>query len=321
MRRGLIWTLGLTALGAAAAILWLRQPATLSADAFAARYNMPLPPPSAAMTVYHLGHSLVGRDMPAMVGQLAKAAGFQGHAYASQLGWGASLNQHKAGDVPGFAQENAHPAHRPAPEALASGTYDAVILTEMVELRDAVRYHDSATALAHWAQAARAANPDVRVYLYETWHRLDDPDGWLNRIDTDLAGLWEGRLARPVMAMADTGTIHIIPAGQALAAVVRAVEAGQVPGLTSRNDLFAQQTDGTTDPIHLNDLGAYVVALVHFAALYHRSPAGLPHRLQRADGTMADALPDQAVAPIQSLVWQVVRGYAPAGVGGRGGLE
>jgi hypothetical protein len=317
LRKRWIWLPGLVVAGAAAALWWLREPATLTEAEFAARYATPLTPPETGMAVYHLGHSLVGRDMPAMVGQLAAAAGFADHSHASQLGWGASLDQHRSGKVPGFAEENAHPAHRPAAGALASGGYDAVVLTEMVELRDAIRYHDSARALAHWAGAARAGNPGVRVYLYETWHRLDDADGWLARLDGDLALLWEGHLARPAMARDGTGTIHIIPAGQAMAAVVRAIEAGQVPGLSRREDLFATMPDGATDPIHLNDRGAYVVALVHFAALYHRSPEGLPHRLRRADGTMADALPDQAVGVIQSLVWQAVRGYAPAGVGAR----
>ena len=45
----------------------------------------PLPPPADPLATYHLGHSLVGRDMPAMLAQMA------GHDHASQLGWGASL--------------------------------------------------------------------------------------------------------------------------------------------------------------------------------------------------------------------------------------
>ncbi|MFD1807714.1 hypothetical protein ACFSHQ_04690 [Gemmobacter lanyuensis] len=78
---------------------WLWSARTLSPAAFAARYTEPLPPqPPAA--VYHLGHSLVGRDMPAMLAQLLR------HRYHSQLGWGASLNQHWQGAVPGLAEEN-----------------------------------------------------------------------------------------------------------------------------------------------------------------------------------------------------------------------
>jgi hypothetical protein len=264
------------------------------------------------MRVFHLGHSLTGRDMPAMLAQLAQAAGFAGHGQHSQLGWGASLDQHWRNEVPGFDTENAHPAHRPARQAVAEGV-DALIATEMVELRDAIRWHDSARALADWAQAARAGNPGVRVYLYETWHRLDDPAGWLDRVDADLPALWESQVLRPAMARG-AGPIHLIPAGQALAAVVRAAEGGALPGLTGRADFFAGGPQGPVDPIHLNDQGAQVVALAHLAALYHRDPTGLPHALSRADGSAATPLPDPAAAAVQGLVWRTVSGYARSGV-------
>lgn len=295
--------------GFAVAAWWLARPKTLSAEDFAARYAEPLPS-QRPQAVYHLGHSLVGRDMPAMLAQL------MGNRFNSQLGWGASLNQHWQGDVPGFEVENRPPAFRPAREAVQSGDYDAIVLTEMVELKDAIRYHDSARALADWARLARAARPDVRLYLYETWHRLDDPAGWEARIAADLPALWEGQLLRPAMADPAVGTIHVIPAGQVLAALVALIEAGDVPGLTRREDLFALNADGTTDTIHLNDLGAYVVALTHFATLAGESPEGLPHALQKSDGTPAIA-PDLVAARImQQVVWQVVSGYAASGTKG-----
>ncbi|THD83639.1 hypothetical protein E7811_10205 [Aliigemmobacter aestuarii] len=294
-------------------LLWWRRRAELSAflsaEEFSARHAEPLPPPAGPMTVYHLGHSLVGRDMPAMLAQLA------GHTHHSQLGWGASLKQHWEPDepVPGFDTENAHPAHRPAREAIASGGYDAVILTEMVEIRDAIRYHDSGRCLAEWARAARAANPDVRIYLYETWHRLDDPAGWTDRIRDDLPGQWEA-IMRKAMAQEGTGTIHLIPAGTAMAALVARIEAGEVPGLARREDLFGKNPDGTQDMIHPNDLGAYFVALVHYATLYHRSPEGMPHALIRADGRPADAPSPEAARIMAQVAWQTVSGYAATGV-------
>ncbi|QYK42265.1 MAG: hypothetical protein KF887_03805 [Paracoccaceae bacterium] len=315
------WKLAAGAAGAgvAAFALWraIALPAALDDAAFAARYATALPPPEGALSIYHLGHSLVGRDMPAMVAQLAGAAGLDGHAWHSQLGWGASLDQHWRDEVPGFEQENGTPAFRPARAALASGDYDAVVLTEMVELRDAIRWHDSARALADWAALARAGRGDARVYLYETWHRLDDPDGWLSRLDADLPRLWEGVLLRQAMARSGVGTIHVIPAGQAMAAVVRAVEAGEIPGLTTRDDLFARTPEGMLDPIHLNDIGAYVVALTHFAVLYGRSPEGLPHALTRADGSPATAPEPEAAAAMQRLVWRAVLGYRPSGMAGQ----
>jgi len=316
-RRQVIWT-GLAAAAAAGAYgIWRKMQARpMDLAAFHALYAQPLGAPRGDLSVYHLGHSLVGRDMPVMLDQLARAAGHSGHAHASQLGWGASLDQHRQGAdaVPGFAPENAHPNHVPANQAMASGAYDAVVLTEMVEIKDAIRYHDSAKALAHWARAARVGNPEARVYLYETWHRLDDAEGWLARIDTDLTRAWQDQLMRVAMAEDGVGTIYLIPGGQVLAAAVRAIEAGDIPGLTTREALFSRDAEGGVDTIHLNDLGAYIIALTHFATLYQQSPQGLPHQLRRADGTVATTLPDLAVAPLQRLVWNTVSGYALTGI-------
>ena len=250
--------------------------------------------PTGPMQTYHLGHSLVGRDMPAMLAQLA------GHNHHSQLGWGASLGDHWSGRVSGFAAENAHPAHRPAHEALTSGDYAAVIFTEMVELRDAIRHHSSALRLADWASLARKARPDVRLYLYETWHRLDDPAGWLERIDTDLPALWQAQILQPARQKA--GDISLIPAGQVMAAAARMAEAGRLPGLGTRRDFFA-------DDIHPNDLGNWLVAMTHYAVLYHRPPLGLHAQLTRADGTPAAPPSPETARLLQELVWQVVNGY------------
>lgn len=301
---GLIWAGGLMG-----ARWWQRR--RVEAEAVA-QLDAPLSAPEAGLRVYHLGHSLVGRDMPAMLAQLAGA----GHLHHSQLGWGASLRDHWEPEVPvrGFETENAHGAFRPAREAIGSGAYDAVVLTEMVEIRDAIRHHDSAAYLARWAALAHAANPDVRVYLYETWHHTDDGTGWLVRIDRDLAQHWQGQVQYPAIAASGV-PVHLIPAGQVMAAFVRAAEAqGGLADVAGVDDLFTRRTDGTPDTIHINDLGAYLVALTHYAVLYHRDPAGLPHGLRRADGSAATAPTPETAALMQEIVWQVVRSMDETGV-------
>lgn len=293
----------------------LMEPRKPDTELVRARYEQPLPAPSAPLAVYHLGHSLVGRDMPAMLAQLAG----EGHSYESQLGWGTSLKEHWQGGeaINGFEAENDHPRYRDAKEAIGSGEYDAVILTEMVELRDAVKYHASAKHLTRWADLARSASPETRVYLYESWHRLDDPQGWLNRLDTDLDALWLGRVLGPDLSGNGAARpVHVIPAGQVMAAFVRAVEdAGGVGNVENRESLFARTPEGALDPIHVNDLGAYLVALTHYAALYHRSPEGLPHELLRADGSPADAPSEEVAKLMQRIVWEVVSSSPLTGVG------
>lgn len=301
---GLVGALGLGGVAA-----WvLAQPRALNEAEFAAHYDAPLASPSGPQATYHLGHSLVGRDMPALLSQLS------GADHASQLGWGASLRNHWQGDVPGFAEENAHPRHRPAAEAVESGEYPVVVLTEMVEIRDAIRYHDSARALADWALRIRGARPEARIYLYETWHRLDDPEGWMERVEADRSRYWEGEILRRAMAVEGVGTIHVIPGGQVMAAVARAAEAGDVPGLSRREDLFALGPDGTQDMIHFSDLGAYLMALTHYAVIYHQSPEGLPHDLSRADGTPLPPLAPETAQALQRMVWEVVTSYPATGV-------
>ncbi|MTE01508.1 hypothetical protein GIY56_14560 [Paracoccus sp. YIM 132242] len=298
----------LAAAGGLSAFAWHRrgrQPPVMPATV-----HPPLPAPERIGSIYHLGHSLVGPDMPAMLAQLG------GHAYASQLGWGTTLKQHwtDGKDMPGFELRAGGISPVPARQALASGAFDVLVLTEMVEIRDAIRWHDSAAWLAAWARLARQGNPAIRVYLYETWHNLDDPAGWLERIETDLPEQWLGRVLAPAEAREGTGDIFLIPGGQAMAAVARAAEAGRLPGVSSRDDLFRRDESGALDTIHMGDLGAYVVALAHWAVIWQRSPVGLPHRLKRADGIDARWFDEDAAPRVQAIVRDVVAGMPHAGV-------
>ncbi|MEO0929941.1 MAG: hypothetical protein AAFY14_04740 [Pseudomonadota bacterium] len=277
--------------------LYLRDQAPLDADSFNALYISPAPMPDGQRQVFHIGHSLVGRDMPAMLAQLAG----DGHGYASQLGWGATLKSHWDPNEPinGFDTENNHPAYRDAHEAVESGDYDALIVTEMVEIKDAIRYFDSPVHLGNWTK--KATENGLPVYLYETWHPLDDEEGWLLRIDRDRTVYWEDGIMRPALARLDTPKpIYVIPGGQVLAAFSRYLaENGPVGSISSHDDLFS-------DNIHFNDYGAYLVALTHYAVLYQQSPIGLPHTMKRADGTAADDVGAEAAAAMQQIVWDVV---------------
>jgi len=301
-----------TLLCAAAGWVYLQKPRSLSADDLAAMYQSPLPAPDGPLTVFHLGHSLVGRDMPAMLAQMA------GHDHASQLGWGTPLRAHWDPDEPiqGFETENAHAHYRDAKEALESGEFDTFVLTEMVEIEAAIDHFDSPIYLEKWVRAAREGNPDIRIFLYESWHDLNDPQGWLNRLDLDPARYWEGVLLAQGMAnLPEGGPVYVIPAGRVMAELVRRIENGPgVDGVTSRDDFFVRLEDGSLDTIHLNDLGAYLVALTHYAVLYQRSPEGLPRQFDRADGTPANAPGPELAKLMQATVWDVSSGLTITGI-------
>ncbi len=296
----------LALLGGVTAYFFLKSlPKPLDRTAFDGLYRTPAPRFETSVRVYHIGHSLVGRDMPAMLAQLA------GHAYESQLGWGAFLREHWEPDVPlkGGDVENDHPRFREAHDAVGSGEYGALVLTEAVEIRDAIKYFTPHDYVRKWAVKAWEANPDTRVYLYETWHGLDTEEGWLTRLDNDLEQHWEGDILRRALAYDDVSRpIYVVPAGQVMAALVRTLEArGGVGPVETRADLFS-------DHIHPNDYGAYLVALTHYAVIYGRSPVGLPHDLARADGSAADDLGPELARLMQDTVWDVVTRYPPTGV-------
>lgn len=287
---------------------------SLPPEALDRLYQTPLAPPDKPLRVFHIGHSLVNRDMPLMLEQMAG----QGHDHRSQLGWGASLQSHWEPDIPvkGGDVENAHARYQEARQAVDSGTFDAIVLTEAVEIKDSIKYFDSPRYIREWARAAHAARPSVRVYLYETWHQLDDPQGWLKRIDEDLPRHWEGVLLAKGLAHGDTGgPVYVIPAGQVLARFVRVVESrGGVGNVRRREDLFARNADGSQDNIHLNDLGNHLVALTHHAVLYHRLPSPGTPDLRKADGSIARS-PDKAVdALMREVVWDVITHYPKTGV-------
>ncbi len=271
-------------------------------------YGTPLPPPDRGLAVYHLGHSLVGRDIPAMLAQLAG----DGHSYHSQLGSFAELRGHWEPDIEvrDFDRANDHPLHRPAREAVASGDYDALILTERIDIEVSLRERDTVRYFGLWAEAARAARPGTRVYLYEIWHSRDNEARWLKRLEQDPARYWEPGLMDAVMAAdPERRPVYVIPGGQVFAALARRLEQGPVGRLSTLDPFFR-------DRIHLTDHGHYLIALTHYAVLYGHTPVGLPHRLQRADGSPAEALDEDTAAALQALVWEVVIGNPRTGVAG-----
>lgn len=294
-------------LGGLAFFLRLATPEPLASEPFDALYADPATVPTGPLKVLHLGHSLVGHDMPEMLLQLSQG----GHSYNSQLGWGTFMKQHWDDSEPrlGFPESNVHPQYRDGHEALASGDYDAVVITEAVEIRDAIKYMDSPRMLHNLASKARENNPDVTVYFYETWHHLDTAEGWLERLDRDLGLYWEDAILRPALNIeSEPQPIYMIPGGQVMAAFARAAEArGGVGPINTRDDLFSDQ-------IHFNDYGAYLMALTHYTVLYKTSPVGLPHALNKVDGTPAADPGPEAAQLMQEVVWDVVTGYTRTGV-------
>jgi hypothetical protein len=255
--------------------------------------------------VYHLGHSLVGPDMPFMLAQLADGH----HDYKTQVGWGTYLQQHwEQGDqVPGL--NLGAPDFVSMEEAIGGNDFDAYVMTEAVEIKDALKWHDPPGYLSKIVATINKNNPGARVYFYETWHHVNDPNGWLNRLENDFQEFWMDQILYAAVHDLDYSVpIYVIPAGQAFLNFFRELpHQTDFPGDIEHRFFFS-------DDIHLNDIGNYFVALVHYAVLYGRSPVGLPYALQKPDGSAAAAPSEEIARFMQEIVWQTVVSNKKTGV-------
>jgi hypothetical protein len=291
----------------------------LSEDDINALYQTVLMPVTQPLNVYHLGHSLVGKDMPAMLAQLAG----EKHQFSSQLGWGATLQSHWDPNIPinGFESENKHAQYRDPMDAIESQEYDAFVMTEMVEIEDAINYFNSSKYLAEFAAKINKDSPKTSIYFYESWHQVTDAGGWITRLDNDLKEYWEDGILLKALSKINTDernkiTIYMIPVGQVMSAFFKEVEhLGGVGNIQRPEDIFGRNIEnGNLDPIHVNDIGNYLVALVHYSVLYRRSPVGLPYQLKKADDTNALAPSGETALLMQKITWDVVQSYPKTGL-------
>jgi hypothetical protein len=252
--------------------------------------------------VVFVGHSLVNYDMPQMFRQIAvddaKTVQTADHVFNGapiRYNWENRFEHLFTGEWPPAAF---------AGDALNTGQYDVLVMTEGIPLENQIIWNESSLYARLFLDLARSNNAQTRVYLYETWHSLNEAN-WLDRIVTDRA-LWE-QIVDEVNQAQSGQDMFLIPAGTALRELVIAMESGQVPGLTNRNQLFV-------DDIHMNDMGNYFIACVMHAAIYKTSPVGLRHQTTNLWGGNYTA-PSAAVAAImQQIAWDVVRNETRSGI-------
>ena len=257
---------------------------------------------------FYLGHSLVNFQIPQMVSELAKHAG-KSMIHKEHIGIGANLAwnwtkpQSGQGDL--------------WPNALTSQTFDNFVITEAVPLKNHLQWSNTYAYLDSFYRYATIKSPNIRLYIYETWHCINSgtPTGcewdndkyinWRQRLDIDKA-LWEG--------IADShnnrypADAYIIPGGQGLAKLHDQVYAGNVSGVSDHRHFFS-------DDIHLTSIGNYFIACIMYAVLFEKSPEGLPHQLRDQYGQNYQPAPDQAMAlTLQKIAWQTVCEYSRTNV-------
>ncbi len=201
---------------------------------------------------------------------------------------------------------------------LPSGNYSHLILTESVPrhnnewgIEETYNYLDS------FYLYAIQYNTQIKPYLYEVWHCINSgtPTGCSYDIDanpfrqrlTDDLSMWESAIDTFNLRNNPIHPIKLIPAGQAIGLFYDKIYNGEIQGISSINEVFE-------DDIHGNDTIRYLVACVHFATLFEKSPVGLTNELNNwwggAFGPFSPSLAEQ----LQEIAWQTVCNYEPLGI-------
>ena len=260
---------------------------------------------STLFSIVMVGHSLFGTTGPDAL-DAALSATSDSVQVQAQITNGAPLK---------YNWENSTTAQGiDAREVLPDGTTTDLILTEAIPLANHLQWSETEVYAQAFAGLAVSANPDARVFVQETWHSLKSGTGeaiefdsngdlpWRVRLQDDLPA-WEGIVTALRAGVADAERrVQLIPAGQAFARLDDAINAGDVPGLSSIADVFA-------DDIHLNARGHYFVSMVQYATLTGVSPEGLPHGVKDRFGKNLDGPDAVMAAAMQRIARQSVEAY------------
>lgn len=215
-----------------------------------------LPEPGGAVSdvsVYWVGHSLMDGVDTSHEGAMNVVDLVM--YFASSQGHGHERFDHIRAGTP--LSENWYWRHtEPVSEIRDNGArYDVMVITEAVPLDPQIEWNASHFFARRFFCAAKNANPDIRFYVYETWHHryASWEDGgyplphvwdWRGRLAEDLAK-WEGIAASaatgdgvetpeayewsqpgedPAGECDVRGAVGIVPVGQALAALYDRLE-------------------------------------------------------------------------------------------------
>jgi len=194
-------------------------------------------------------------------------------------------------------------------DALPTGDFSAMVVTEAVPLLGHLQWSKTYDYADSFLMAARTYRPDIRFFVYETWHctttgtptgcAWDNNDNllWRPRLAADFP-LWTG-IMDSLKNRHPTAAVWMIPAGQAFGMLTDSIVAGRVPGLSNFTDLF-------TDDIHLTDAGNYFVACVMYACLFRESPVGRTNQTFSEWGSPFNAPSPALALKMQQVAWKMV---------------
>jgi hypothetical protein len=261
------------------------------------------------------GHSLLDNPVPDWVDDIAESRG-QRLYWEEQIVIGSPIrvrtkgDDSRASDWPGYSMGKNRQgrglnliAEIERPTSLdPNGRYERLIIAERNDLLDAMRWERTMYYLQNFHDHLVRALPSARTSLYQVWPAINknNPQAWIDYVRKELLG-WECAASTVNHVLAGSGRsdrIDIIPGAMALATLVERALAGRVPGITGStqerlNAIFS-------DNVHLTATGQYLIAAVHYTAIFEQGPPGafIPPSISVERGRY-----------LQNLAWSIVARY------------
>jgi hypothetical protein len=200
-----------------------------------------------------------------------------------------------------------------AKAALLTGNVDVLTLSPHILLPD--------EGIDNFTKLGLEKNPKLRVLVQASWPARD---GVLNKpfhndernastveslqtMRADHRTRWLESLETQVRTLNNTvghDAVFIVPVSDAVFALRERIAQGTAPGLTKQTDLFRDDLGHPLAPL------AELVTYCHFAAIYGRSPTGLPIPTELRAYPQAEELNHL----LQQLSWEAVSSYPMSGV-------
>lgn len=234
--------------------------------------------------------------------QIAQAAGVAHLKAGQQMIGGSRVLQHW--DLPD--EQNL------AKKSLREGRVDVLTLSPHLLMPDA--------GIDNYTKLGLEKNPKLRVLVQASWAPRDGKtgpftndmrdavtaeevrqmrkvhhNGWLKQLEAQVAAL---------NAAVGKEAVCILPVSAAVYALREHIAEGRAPGLTKQSEMFRD------DHGHPSDLMALLVTYCHFAAIYQRTPVGLPVPGKLKDRPQAEALNQL----LQQIAWDAVTSHPMSGV-------
>jgi len=259
-------------------------------------------PPPTQERVFVCAHSFMiytAKLLPSM----AKAAGLPYVSAGQQMIGGSKVIQHW----------NLPDEKNKAKAALRQGSVDVLTLSPHMFLPD--------PGIDNFTKLGLEKNPNLRVLVQASWPARDGSldsaftnetrnsitqDG-LNLMQSGQKERWLSALESQVQTLNTSvgrEAVHIVPVNEAVFELRRRILDGKVPGLAKQTDLFSDALGHPQPPL------AFLVTYCHFAAIYQRSPVGLPVPAGYENFPQAAELN----RVLQEIAWDAVSRYPMSGV-------